>query len=195
MAPFITSSSLVNKRKDRVDLTVWLSMNWFFLFPALIILLVSIPFLTSRYVLIVPNEMDEALVAFMGRDFVKPVLVLLVAIGGIIGLALANYYRSFLSEVSVKKNYILTPRQAASIPAPILGITTQPLYTLISFLFPPSYRWGPLLNMFVVLPAVGFVLVSTAGWIALRYLTEKREKRRIRLYRLVKEKMFVLELV
>ena len=194
MVPFITLSSLVKRRKDRVDLSVWLSMNWFFLVPALIILLVSIPFLMSSYVLIVPNEMDEALVALIGRNLVKPVLVLLVAIGGIVGLALANYYRSFLSEVSTKRDYVLTPRQAASIPAPILGITTQPLYTLISFLFPPSYKWGPLLNMFVVLPAAGFVLVSAAGWIALRYLTEKREKRKIRFYRLVKEKMFVLEL-
>ncbi len=195
MAPLITLSGLIRRRKDWVDLSVWLSIDWFFLFGALVVFIISLPFLLSRYVLIVPNEMDETLVALIGRDLVKPVLFLLVVLGGILGLVLTNSYRSFLSELSVRGRCVLSPRQAASILAPMLGMTTQPLYTALSYLFPPSYAWGPLLNMFVVLPAAGYMLVSAAGWLALRYWTEREARKKIRFYRLVKERAFVLELV
>lgn len=188
---------LTKRGEEAVDWKIIITTNWIFLFTGLFIILPLIPYFTSPYVLFIPNAMDEALVEFIGRDLVKPLLVFVFFLGGMMGLPIVSYYHRIFSNLRVFQVYQLRDRQfwTFNISSYVGPLPVSVYIVLTNFSPIATYQWGRLVDLFIILPPLGCMIVTAAGILLLRYWTEKREKKKMQLYRLIKEKVFVLELV
>jgi len=188
---------LTEKGEEAVDWNVVFTVNWFFFFVGLFVIHPLIPYFLSPYVLFIPNAMDEALVELIGWDLVKPLLLFVFVMGGMVGLILVAYYHRLFSELCVHRICQLRTRQELAFHASwYVGPVPAAVYILLTNFSPlASYQWGRLVSFFVTLPPIGCMIVTAAGLLVVRYWTEKHEKMKIKHYWLVKEKTFVLELV
>ncbi len=87
-------------------------------------------------------------------------------------------------------------RHGVAIMAPFIGIFAQPIYYIILSIIAPSlqsYEWGRVVSLFFYLPAFGFMIVSSLGWIIIRWRTERLERTKIHLLRIMgEEKAYLL---
>ncbi|MHA1637491.1 MAG: hypothetical protein ACTSUB_05695 [Candidatus Thorarchaeota archaeon] len=183
--------------KERViNLNIWLSLNWIPLVAALFVLLNLVPYFLSPFVYIVPNAMDEALVQVVGVELIKPLLYLGFLLGCILSWIPIRFYRSLFSRIKLDGEFKLEKgRQGMAIIAPFFGVIPQLIYGILSRITPEiqPWEWGPIVNLFFILPAIGFMVVSSLGWIVVRWSTAYHENIKIQFSRIIgAEKIFLI---
>jgi len=164
---------------DRKDLGPILSVPWISLFCALFLLVTEIPYFLSSAVLITHNPVDEAIVNFLGVETVKPLLLLLLFCGGIVGLTNLFPLRS-LFETVIRRGYVALTRKKPYLYVfyPFLGpLLSTVAYNLVSRLPPgASLVWGAISYLFFMFPALGFMLSSSMTHLLLYYKVNSKAK-------------------
>ncbi|MCF2138292.1 MAG: hypothetical protein K9W43_13755 [Candidatus Thorarchaeota archaeon] len=122
--------------------------------------LMTLPYFLSPYVFIVHNPVDDALVAFLGAAFVRPVLYLCTFIGGLVGLVLyipihrlyVEVFRDHIVQVGIRRLLLL-------LIGPYIGILwLNGIQALWNFMCPYP-NTGNLLSLFFFLPALFFGII------------------------------------
>ena len=179
-------------------MTHWLSYNWLPLLVALFVLFMEIPYLVSPIVRIIPNAMDDALIAAVGAPLVKPLLLLSALLGALVGMVPVLFYRRLFH--CLREKHIFQMDRAVhgvALIAPWFGLCTQGLFTLLSFMSPmPAYEWGTLVNLFFLFPGLGYIFTSSIGWIFLYHREMRHAGEKISFTRIYgpQQKAFLLHL-
>ena len=182
----------------KLNITYWLSCNWLPLLLALFMLFMLIPYLASPIVRIIPNAMDDALIAALGAPMVKPLLLLSALLGALVGMILVLFYRRLFH--CLREKHIFQMDRAVhgvALIAPWFGLSTQSLFTLLSFMSPiPPYEWGTLVNLFFLFPGLGYIFSSSIGWIFLYHREMRHAGEKILFTRIygAQQKAFILQL-
>ncbi len=183
--------------KERIaKLDIWLSLNWIPLIAACFILFMLVPYFISPYVLIIDNPMDIALIQYIGETMVKPLLYAGFSIGSLLGLVPIRFYQKVFTDIRNEGRYkVFKVRQGVAIIAPFFGILPHFLYGIMTFLPTgiASWEWGTIVYLFVTLPAIGFMLFTSLGWIILRWKAEHVMNNKIHFTRIIgNEKAYLL---
>ncbi|MCF2136349.1 MAG: hypothetical protein K9W43_03830 [Candidatus Thorarchaeota archaeon] len=137
-------------------------INWIYLTLFVLAFVMTLPYLLSPYVFIVHNPVDDALVAFLGVAYVKPVLYLCIIIGGLVGLIvyppLHRLYMTALREhvIQIGRIRILL---LAFVPI-IVMFFSHGLQAIWDYICPLP-NTGNLLSVFFNLPVASFGIVAS----------------------------------
>lgn len=156
---------------------VLILFNWTFLLGSILVfLVVALPYLLSPYVYITHNPVDDALVAFLGRAYVKPMLCLSAVFGGLLGLILCvpihRLYTTVLRDQAVRLGLLRILLISSGSYLGFLWIVgLQAIWNRIV----PYPNTGNLMALFFTLPGISFSMVVSfinileyhrASWLA-----------------------------
>ncbi|MFO7837666.1 MAG: hypothetical protein R6V83_13570 [Candidatus Thorarchaeota archaeon] len=186
---------------DRKDLGPILSVPWISLFCALFLLLVTTPYFMSSAVLFTHNPVDEAIVNFLGPENVKPLLLLFLFCGGLLGLTTLFPLRNLFGSV-MRTGYVALTRKKLYFYVfyPFLGpLVSSVVYNLVTRLPPgASLVWGAISYLFFMFPALGFMLSSSITHLLLYYKVKSKAKENSQILKVLnypkREKSISLEL-
>ena len=182
----------------KLNISYWLSFTWLPLLAALFVLFMEIPYLVSPIVRIIPNAMDDALIAAVGAPLVKPLLLLSALLGALVGMVPVLFYRHLFNCLRAEQVFQMDRAiHGVALIAPWFGLCTQSLFTLLSVMSSmPAHEWGTLVNLFFLFPGLGYIFSSSIGWIFLYHREMRHAGEKILFTRIygAQQKAFLLHL-
>ncbi|MHA1781076.1 MAG: hypothetical protein ACTSYL_09485 [Candidatus Thorarchaeota archaeon] len=134
--------------------------NWFFLTLFVLGFVISLQYFLSPYVYITHNPVDDALVAFLGKAYVKPVLYLCIIIGGLVGLIVYHpLHRLYATALRDHVVHIGRIQLLLLVAFPFIGICYSQVIHRIWGYMCPLPNDGNLLTMFFDLPVFSWAIV------------------------------------
>ncbi|MDF1538185.1 MAG: hypothetical protein P1Q69_04715 [Candidatus Thorarchaeota archaeon] len=133
--------------------------------------LTMVDYLLSPFILVTNTPIDVALVQAIGSDFIKPLLVLEMVIGGVLGLMTYPRYTAIFSKVLAEESIRLSRRERlTTLYLPWFGVLGFILVGVISQVSPlvspyQPWDWGAISTMLFSFPGFGFMISSSALYI------------------------------
>jgi hypothetical protein len=167
---------------------------------ALFLLVTTRPYFLSSAVLFTHNPVDEAIVDAIGAGNVKPLLLLLLFFGGLVGLTNLIPLRNLFQSLAEERHIALTMKRLHFYMFyPFLGMLTAVISALVERLGPwASLVDGALIDLLFNFPGFGFMLSASVVHFVLYYgLKSKAKERgqRVAAMYYYREKSYCLELV
>jgi hypothetical protein len=156
-------SEEVDPQSERKDASLVFSYPWVTLVIPSILLMPLIPYFLSSAVLFTHNPVDEAIVDILGSAYIKPVLLVLLLLGSLIGLGTIPFSKKLFTMVKNDGQVpMIGKRRWLRLFLPWFGMLSYPIHEVVTYVSPgPPWDWGALSTFFFTFPGFGFAMSAS----------------------------------